>query len=259
MTTTTVEPIPKAVGLFGIATGIALPGFIGVGFLLAGFLPPPGPYAADVTAVYFHDNIDVKRLGVILVIVGGTMFLPFGAAIADRLRRVRGIGPLAAMTQFGAATVATTLMMTFGTMLLTGLLRPDMPDSTYQLLNHVTWLALVGLWQPGAMQAAATAWAILGDKSPTPVFPRWVGWYSLCMAFGSLTGSLIPFFTYGPFAWNGFIAFWIAGGIFFGWYVIMVVQLFLAHRRSRGLDGAVETRWSNASEGHPGREEAVAR
>ncbi|BBY62660.1 hypothetical protein [Mycolicibacterium helvum] len=232
-TTTTAQPVARSVGIFGIAAGVALPAFIGIGFILAGFIPPPGPYAADVTAEYFHHDIDLKRLGVILVIVGGSMFMPFGAAIANRLRHVAGIGPLAAMTQFGAAVIATTLMMICGTMMLVGLHRPDMADSSYQLLNHVTWMALIGLWQPGAMQAAATAWAILGDSSSTPVFPRWVGWYSLCMAFGSLTGSLIPFFTYGPFTWNGFISFWIAGAIFFAWYNIMVLQLYFAHRRNR--------------------------
>ena len=56
------------------------------------------------------------------------------------------------------------------------------------------------------------------------------------MAFGSLTGSLIPFFTYGPFTWNGFISFWIAGAIFFAWYIIILVQLVLIHRRSSALE-----------------------
>jgi hypothetical protein len=224
---------PPSVRIFGILAGSAMVTFIGLGFLLAGFLPPPGPYAADATAAYYHENVDLKRLAVISIIVGGTMFLPFGVAVADRLRRVKGVGPAAAMTEFGAAIVATTLMMVFGSMLLVALLRPDMPDSSYQLLNHMTWLAWVGLWQPGALQAVATAWAILSDRSAKPVFPRWVGWYSLCMAFGSLTGSLVPFFTYGPFAWTGFIGFWVAAAIFFAWYLIILIQLFNAHRRCR--------------------------
>lgn len=233
MTTTTCSQTAPAVGLFGVASGGALLTFIGLGFVLARALPPPGPYSAEVTAAYYRDGVDLKRLGVILIIVGGTMFLPFGAAIADRLRHVSGIGFVVAMTEFGAAIASTTLMMVFGSILLVALLRPDMPDSSYQLLNHMTWFAWVGLWQPGALQAMATAWGVLGDKSSTPVFPRWVGWYSLCMAFGSLTGSLIPFFTYGPFTWNGFISFWIAGAIFFAWFIILLLQLYKGYRRSR--------------------------
>ncbi len=236
MTQTASVESPPAVRLFGIVSGCALLTFIGLGFLLAGFLPPPGPNAADVTAAYFREGVDLKRLGVILMIVGGTMFMPFGVAIADRLRRVSGVGPVAAVTEFGSAVIASGLMMICGSMMLVGLLRPDMADSSYQLLNHLTWMALVGLWQPGALQAACTSWAILSDNSPTPVFPRWVGWYSLCMAFGSLTGSLIPFFTGGPFSWTGFISFWIAGAIFFAWYIMLLVQLILGHRRSRALE-----------------------
>lgn len=252
---------PPAVRRFGILTGCSLLMFIGLGFLLGGFLPPPGPYGADVTADYFHEAIDVKRLGVILVIVGGTMFMPFGAAIADRLRRVSGVGPIAAVTEFGSAVIASTLMMICGSMMLVGLLRPDMADSTYQLLNHVTWMALVGLWQPGALQAACTAWAVLSDKSSTPVFPRWVGWYSLCMAFGSLTGSLIPFFTYGPFTWNGFISFWIAGAIFFAWYIMILAQFILIHRRSsaRERQEATAVQPEGESVQHAGEMEASAR
>jgi hypothetical protein len=231
-----IDESHPAVRKFGIVTGWALLTLMGMGFVLGGVLPPPGPYAAAVTADYFHQNVDVKRLGIILIITGGTMFLPFGAAIADRLRRVSGVGPIAALTEFGAAAIASALMMICGAMLLVGLLRPDMPDSTYQLLNHVTWMTWAGLWQPGALSAAATAWAILSDKSPIPVFPRWVGWYSLCMAFGSLTGSLIPFFTSGPFTWNGFISFWIAGAIFFAWYIILLLQLILIHRRANARE-----------------------
>ncbi|MGA5544952.1 hypothetical protein ACPCIR_24180 [Mycobacterium sp. NPDC051198] len=229
--TPTAESVP-AVRIFGIVVGFSLLTFIGTGFLLADLLPFPGPYSADVAAQYFHDDVDLKRLGIIFVIIGGTMFMPFGAAIADRLRRVDGVGPIAAIVQFGTAVIAATLMMLCGSLMLVGLLRPEMPASTYQLLNHITWLTLGGLWQPGALQAACTAWAILCDKSETPVFPRWVGWYSACMAFGSLTGSLIPFFSEGPFAWNGFISFWVAGAIFFAYYGIILVQLTLIHRRA---------------------------
>lgn len=219
--------------LFGIAAGWGLLLFMGAGFICGRFLPPPGPYDAATTATYFHHDVDVKRLGVICLIVGGTMFIPFGAAIYERLRRVEGIGTVGATAQLGASIATTTLMMVFGPFLLVALQRTDMPDSTYQLLNHVTWMAWAGLWQPGALQAVSTACVIFSDKSPTPVFPRWIGWYSLFMAFGSLTGSLIPFFVDGPFAWNGFISFWVAAAVYFTWFAVMLTQLHLASRRER--------------------------
>ncbi|ORA11423.1 hypothetical protein [Mycobacterium arosiense] len=204
---------------------------MGAGFLLAQIIPPPGPYDAHTTARYFHDYLDLKRLGIICVIVAGTMMIPFGAAVADRLRRVEGVGTTAANTELGAAIASATLLMVFGPMVLVGLQRPDMPESTYQLINHATWMAWGGLWEPGALQAVATATAIFCDKSPSPVFPRWFGWYSLFMAFGSLMGSLIPFFTGGPFAWNGAVGFFVAAMVYFAWFAIMLTQLHLVCRR----------------------------
>ena len=217
----------------GIISGWALIALMGTGFLLGDLIPPPGPYDATTTAAFYHDHVDLKRFAVICLIVGGTMFIPFGAAIADRLRRVDGIGPVLAMSQIGASIATATLMMVFGPMLLVALQRPDMPDSTYQLLNHVAWMAWAGLWQPGALQALVTGVAIFSDKSPTPVFPRWVAWYSLFMAFGSLTGSLIPFVISGPFAWNGVMGFWVAAVVYFAWFAIMLSQFHLANQRAR--------------------------
>ena len=217
----------------GIISGWALIALMGTGFLLGDLIPPPGPYDATTTAAFYHDHVDLKRFAVICLIVGGTMFIPFGAAIADRLRRVDGIGPVLAMSQVGASIATATLMMVFGPMLLVALQRPDMPDSTYQLLNHVAWMAWAGLWQHGALQALVTGVAIFSDKSPTPVFPRWVAWYSLFMAFGSLTGSLIPFVISGPFAWNGVMGFWVAAVVYFAWFAIMLSQFHLANQRAR--------------------------
>jgi len=214
----------------GIISGWALIALMGTGFLLSDVLPPPGPYDAATTAAFYHEHVDLKRLGVICLIVGGTMFIPFGAAVADRIRRVDGIGPVLAIAQVGGAIANATLMMVFGAMLLVALQRPEMPDSTYQLLNHVTWMAWAGLWQPGALMAVVTAVAIFNDQSDVPVFPRWVGWYSLFMAFGSLTGSLIPFVTSGPFAWNGMVGFWVAAVVYFTWFAILLTQFHLAIR-----------------------------
>lgn len=210
----------------GVWTGVALVALLGGGFAVGGFIPPPGPgeSAAEI-ASHYRDNVDLRRIGVIMLILGGTLLIPFGGVISDQLRRVEGIGATARLTQFGAACVAAGLMMTFGSVLLVALMRPDFPDTTYQTLNSLSFMAWIGLWQPGALQAAATAAAILSDRSETPVFPRWVGWYSAWMAFGSLMGSLIPFFTHGPFAWNGFIGFFVAATPFFTWFLVMIYQL----------------------------------
>ncbi|MGW6728030.1 hypothetical protein ACWF9G_19190 [Nocardia sp. NPDC055029] len=214
--------IPERLGMWCGAGMIVL---FGAGFALAQFIPPPGPGDAASTAAFYRDDVLLHRCGVILMIIGGTLWIPFGAAISDRLRRIKGIGTTAATAQFGGALASGVLMMVFGSFLLVAVLRQDMPDSSYQLLSHTTWMAWGGLWQPGALQAGATAAAILSDQSEKPMFPRWIGWLSAWMAFGSLMGSLIPFFTSGPFAWNGFIGFFIAAIPFFAFLIVMFFAL----------------------------------
>lgn len=227
--------MPDRLGMWSMWVGFACFGF---GFFGGGFVPPPAPADAATTAAFYHEHVELRRVAVIMLIVGGTMFIPFGAALADRLRRIPGIGATAVYTELAAATASGTLMMVFGPFLLTALLRPDMPASSYELLNHVTWMAWIGLWQPGALEAGATAAAILSDRSTPPVFPRWVGWFSAWMAFGSLVGSLIPFFTEGPFAWNGFMAFYIAAVVFFSWFTVILVQLHKMAARDRAAQAA---------------------
>jgi len=219
----------------GIIAGWGIMFFFGFGMIGGQFIPPPGPWPGEdhITAQFYRADLDFKRLAVISLIIGGTMFIPFGAAIADRLRRRGGIGIPLAQCQFGAAVASATLMMVFGPFLLTVMLRPDLPDVIVRFSSLVTWMAWAGLWEPGALQAFSVAVVVLGDKSLSPVFPRWVGWYSLFMAFGSMMGCLIPFFTDNAFAWDGAIAFWVAATNFFVWFAIMLGQFHVTYRRAR--------------------------
>jgi hypothetical protein len=217
----------------GMISGWGILIFMGVGLWFGQFIAPPGPFGARVTAQFYRDDVDVKRLAVICLIMGGVMMIPFGAAIADRLRHVPGIGVPMALAQLGGAFAGAILMMAFGPILLVALLFPDMPDTILQFSNHITWMVWSGIWQPGALQAIAIATVVFLDKSRTPVFSRWVAWFCLFMAFGALTGSLIPFFTAGPFAWNGAIAFYVAGINYFTWFAILLSQFHQFHRDAR--------------------------
>ncbi|WP_372787836.1 hypothetical protein [Paraconexibacter sp.] len=219
--------------------GLALVVLLGVGFVLAGLVPPPSPASSgEQIRDFYAENADLKRVGIILLSVGGSLFLPFGVAVAAQLRRIEGPGSPAAYVQLGAATItaATTIIYTF--MMLTLAYRPDGRSPDVMLaLNDLAWLPFVGVWSPGALQAAAVAVAIFADRRPPGerILPRWLGWVSAWMAFTSLTGSLVPFFTDGPFAWNGLIGFYVAATVFLGWYLaVFTVLLRTTAPRVRG-------------------------
>ena len=208
--------------------GPALVVILGIGFLLAGFIPPPSPAdGAQEIADFYGVDEDRRRVGIILLSVGGGLFLPFGVAVATQLRRIEGPGSPMASVQLGAATITAGTTMIYTFVMLAIMFRTGRdPDATLAL-SDLAWVPFIGLWAPGALQASATAIAVLFDDRPAGrrILPRWVGWLSAWMAFTSLTGSLVPFFMDGPFAWDGLIAFYLAAGVFLGWYAAVFVAI----------------------------------
>lgn len=208
--------------------GLAILVILGAGFLIGGLVPPPSPaLAADEVARFWAQDVDARRVGIILLSVGGSLFLPFGVAVALQLRRIEGHGSPMAYVQLGAATMTATTTVVYAFFMLTLTFRSGRSPELMLLLNDLAWIPFVGVWTPGALQAAATAIAILGDRRAEGerVLPRWLGWLSVWMAVSSLTGSLVPFFTDGPFAWNGALGFYVAATVFLGWYLAMFIVI----------------------------------
>jgi hypothetical protein len=78
---------------------------------------------------------------------------------------------------------------------------------------------------PALLQLAAIGFAILGDTSPKPVFPRWIAYLNFWVAILFQPGALVPLFKHGPFAWDGLLAFWMPLGVLGIWVVVMFVAL----------------------------------
>ncbi len=118
---------------------------------------------------------------------------------------------------------------------LTAAFRPEVrsPELTW-LLNDIAWLQFIGgvaiLWT----MYIAVAVAAFIDDAEQPTFPRWCRFYSLFVLMGEIPGQLLFLFKTGPFAWNGLISFWIAGTLFFSWFVVIGVHIVKAcHREQR--------------------------
>jgi len=74
-------------------------------------------------------------------------------------------------------------------------------------------------------QNLAIAFAILGDRSEQPIFPRWLAYLSIWVAVLFLPAGAVTFFKSGAFAWNGLLAFWIALAAAMVWLVAMIIVL----------------------------------
>lgn len=195
-------------------------GMIGVALFPIGFwplmhfLPPPSPsLSALEVAELYRGNTNGIRLGAMLVMFCATLFIPFFGAISSAIRRIEGIrAPYAWSQAIGAALVCVCFYC--GPMMLTlTAFRPERAPELTMLLNDMSWFLLATAGAAGFIQTVVIGLAILGDKAPQPLFPRWAGYFSLFGAFIFLPECTAIFFKHGPFAWNGLFPFWL--GILF--------------------------------------------
>lgn len=213
-------------------SGIVGVTFFFAAFFCARFIPPPGPsmLPEEVVAMY-QGNTTGIRIGMLFMMMSGMFISPLVAVISLHLRRIEGGSPLMTYTQLSAGSVGILFFIIPAVCFLITAFRPDRPPELTYLMNDFSWIITVIVWPPAFMQNVSIGVAILRDGSPNPIFPRWLGYFQFWVALLFVPGSLLPFFKTGPFAWNGIFAFWIPGGVFSAWFIVMLVQLLKVIKR----------------------------
>ncbi|MDF1693556.1 MAG: hypothetical protein P1U47_14345 [Zhongshania sp.] len=192
---------------------------------LMGFIPPPSPaLSADEIAQIYIDRKMAIRLGTLIECVGFTFYLTWSMSIIFFMKKMeRGMPVLSytAIANAGGGYVFFLLMpITWAALAF----RPESLDPAFlQLANDYVWFVFILSWPPFAIFMVLIAVAILGDKNPVPIFPRWVGFLNLWTALLIVPAGLVEFFYTGPFAYDGAISFWFVWFVFFGWIITMSV------------------------------------
>ena len=212
-------------------------GLVGVlvfflGFLLAGFIPPPSPSLTPLAvAMHYAGHANGIRSGMVLTLISGMFVLTMVGVISAQLRRIPGISSAVVYAQISAGAVGSVFFFLGAVAFLTTAYRPDRSLELTYVLNDFSWIMAVVTWPPACMQCLIIGVAVLGDPGTQPVFPRWVGFLNFWVAIGFVPSGLLPFFKSGPFAWNGLLVFWLAGSVFGAWFIAMTVVLLKAIRQ----------------------------
>jgi hypothetical protein len=225
----------------------------GLGFVVIGrMLPPPSPNldAAGVVAFY-NDNTNGLRLGLALSMVAGALTGPFVSVITLQMRRIEGpVSPLA-FTQFGMGMLGVLLIALPVMVIEAAAFRPDRDPDALLAIHDIGWIMLIGTYGCVFVQCIVVGVCILLDRE-AEVWPRWLGYFSIWVGLMFLPGSLLYFFTTGPFAWDGIFVWWIPFTVFFGWIVVMFVMTLKALNRQAAIPGAGSTARSESSRFRPG-------
>lgn len=218
------ESLTRKINLFGAWCGVGYCALLLFGWwVVGGFYPLHSPSAgAEEIARFFRGDVVGIRIGMVMVMWGAAVFIPFTATVADYIQKAEGrAGPLTKITTMSGYANA---MLTFYPPLLwiaNTFRSNERTDEMIYMLNDVAWLQFIGglsLVMPMFVTVAIVAF---NDRSANPVFPRWSGYASLFTFFAFLPDQLLFFFKTGPFAWNGLFAFWLPLSVFCGWFLML--------------------------------------
>ena len=205
--------------------------FVGFG-LFAGWIPPPPAYlSAAELAQLFRENATNIRIGMIISIIGSSLFIGWFVALAVQLKRVEGkYSPIAyAQLVCGAIVVIEFLFpLTFWE---AAVFRLERSDEAIQSMNDLAWFPFLAQASLATFQIVLIGVAILRDKRADPIFPRWAGFFNIWVALLLLPGDIIVFFKKGPLAWDGLLSWWMVLTAYFLWLLVDTVLLFKAINR----------------------------
>jgi hypothetical protein len=209
-----------------------------IGFIaFPGFFPPMSPnLPADQVAAFYRDNVPMVRFSMITFNICGIMLLPLFMVIVVQMKRMATQSHVFAYCYLAAAASGATLFALADIFYLVAAFRPDRGPALVVLLNDMAWIIFIA--PVGALVAmnlflAASIYFDTGNPAPrvrsgtSPVFPRWVGHFSLAtgLAIAPAVGAAI--FRTGPLAWDGLISFWLRNGA----TALFVVVMFFVLRR----------------------------
>ena len=203
-------------------------------FLFPGFVPPMSPTAsAQEVAAFYSQNLARVRYSMILFNWFCVALIPILMLIVERMRGMAHRTPVMRYCVIGVAGAAPIAFLTSTVFWLVAAFRPDRSPDLTLLLNDLAWITFVCGVPFLIALCAFLALAIAYDDQDEPVFPRWVARFNVAIAIVLVPAGFAGLTLTGPFAWNGFVSFWVRNAAIALWIVVMAVALRRAMERDR--------------------------
>ncbi len=198
--------------------------------IIMGFVPGPSPaLSPEEIAKIFIERKSSILIGCLLQIICWSFYATWAIPIIMFIRRTERSYPIltyASLVNVGGGWVFFILIpMTWAVIAFRA---ESLPPIVIQVMNDWVWFDWLYTWPSFSVWMVIIAVAVFCDHNEQKLYPRWVGFFNLWCALLIFPAGLIGFFKTGPFAYNGFISFWFAVFVFFGWMVTMTVVTFQA-------------------------------
>lgn len=213
-------------GWCGIAAILTL--VIGLG-PIAQLSPPPSPnISAAEIAAHFQRNATNIQWGMFLVNIGVALSIAMVVGISMEIRRIEAPRqPILSYLHMMSGTVASLFLMLPAMVMSVAAYRLDRDPQTMLLLHDLSTFFTFLPFSVAAFEAWVVAVAIFLDKSEKPIFPRWLGYYSIVFGFTLVPMGLIGLEKDGLLASNGFLGWVLPTALVMPWYLLMSIYLVL--------------------------------
>ena len=237
--------LDKRLEWLGAWSGIAWVIIAGSAFLGSRLVPPRSPSMSPGDfAVFVADHKYQILIGMLALLIGGYTFLmTWSITLAYQIKKYANPSTLAFCVLFAVGLSGALIGMLCGVLGSAMAYRVEaLEPATTQLLYDIILFLFLIPWPPFMLWQFITGFAILSSTNTEVVFPRWTGYFSMWAGALEMFSALCVFWYSGPFSYSGLVTFWVPGGSFFIWIIVMaVVQIRGRSRVERELqDVAVE-------------------
>ncbi|MFZ0712583.1 hypothetical protein [Mycobacterium sp.] len=226
----------------------------GLGWMaLARWVQPPSPnLSAASIADVFASHRTLIRLGVGLGGVAGAISVPWAAVVAVQMKRIEGENCVMTYTQLTTGALGALIFIFPMLFLEVAAFRADRSAELVQAVSDLGYLCLIGFPFLAVIQAFALTAVIFQDHRATPIFPRWLGYFSLWAGTLFIPGTAISYFHTGPLAWNGIFAYWLPLGVFAIWIAVVTAYVLRAIDQQQAEDVAADSAIGSTKPVHVG-------
>jgi len=205
-------------------------------FLFPGFHPPMSPLMPPAAvASFYSQHTSSVRWSMILFNWFCVALIPIMMLIVERMRGMAHRTPVMRYCVIGVAAAAPIAFLTATVFWLLAAFRPDRAPALTQLYNDLGWITFTCGVPFLICLCLFLALSIYFDQQTTPVFSPWVGYFNIIIAVALVPACFAGLTLSGPFAWNGFLGFWLKNIAIALWLVVMGVVLGRAVERDHNL------------------------
>jgi hypothetical protein len=191
-----------------------------------GFLPPMSPnLTAEQVATFYQEHTAAIRFSMVTYDLCGVMLIPFFMVIVVQMKRMATQSHVFAYCFLTAVVSGATIFALANIFYLVAAFRPERNPDLIMLLNDMAWIIFIAPVGMIVGQNVLLGLAIYFDGGPNPVFPRWVGHFSIATAVAIAPAACAAVFRTGPLAWDGLVSFWLRNGAYATFLVVMFFVL----------------------------------